>query len=84
MTRNWFVKKEIYVWQFVPEHDMYLWVRTLDEIITPLRDNQEDADKDFAELGFELKPNAIVNCHDEIEKEKSWTRHIVQCRTIQK
>ena len=81
MTRNWFVKKETYVWQFVPEHKMCCWVRTLDEIITPLRDNQEDADKDFAELGFELKPNVIVNCHDEIEKEKSWTRYIVQCRT---
>ena len=47
-----------------------------------MRETQEEADKDFAELGFAIKPNVIVQCHDEIEKEKSWVRYIVQCRTM--
>ena len=82
MTRNWFVKKEEYVWQFVKELNMYCWSKILNEIVTPIRETQEEADKDFAKLGFELKANVIVQCHDVIEKEKSWTRHIVQCKTI--
>jgi hypothetical protein len=51
-------------------------------MVTPMRETQEEADKDFAELGFTLEPNVIVQCHDEIEKEKSWVRYIVQCKTI--
>ena len=82
MERNWFVKKEELIWKFVPEHNMYCWVSILNEIVTPMRETQEEADIDFAELGFAIKQNAIVQCHDEIEKEKSWVRHIVQSKTI--
>jgi hypothetical protein len=82
MTQNWFVKKEEYVWQFVPELNMYCWSKILNEIVTPIRETQEEADKDFVELGFALKPNVIVQCHDVIENEKHWTRHIVQRKTI--
>ena len=81
MKRIWFVKKEEREWKFVPEHNMYCWSVTLNEIVTPVRDTQEESDKDFAELGFALEPNVIVQCHDEIEKEK-WVRYIVQCKTI--
>ena len=82
MKRNWFVKKEEYVWQFSPEHNMYCWSVVLNEMVTPMRETQEEADKDFTELGFDIKPNVIVQCHDEIVKEKSWVRYIVQCKTI--
>ena len=47
-----------------------------------MRETKEEADMDFAELGFAIKPNAIVQCHDEIKKEKYWVRHIVQSKTI--
>lgn len=82
MTRNWFVKKEEYVWEFVPEHNMYCWSKIHDEIVTPIRETQEEANKDFESFGFTLEPNHIVNCHDEIEEEKSWIRYIVQCKTM--
>ena len=82
MERNWFVQKEEWIWKFVPELNMYCWVSILNEIVTPMRETQEEADIDFAELGFSIKPNAIVQCNDEIEKEKHWVRHIVQCKTI--
>ena len=69
MKRNWFVKKEEYVWQFVPEHDMYCWVIVLNEMVTPMRETQEEADKDFAELGFAIKPNAMYPRHFSLPKE---------------
>lgn len=82
MKKKWFVQKEELIWKFVPEHNMYCWVSILNEIVTPMRETQEEADMDFAELGFAIKPNAIVQCQDEIRIGKSWVRHIVQSKTI--
>ena len=60
----------------------YGWENIKHEIIEDNIETQEEADMDFAELGFAIKPNEIVQCHDEIEKEKYWVRHIVQSKTI--
>lgn len=79
---KWFVKKQVHEWKFVEELDMFCWVTTSDEVVTPMRATQEEATQDFAELGFKLNPspNVVVQCQD-IKEGKTWTRYIVQCKT---
>lgn len=79
----WFVVKEVRKWELVDELNMFCWVEESHEHITPDRDTEEEANQDFAELGFALSPTATVQCHDEIKIGKSWTRHIVQCGSKQ-
>lgn len=79
--REWFVVKQTYDWEWVEDLNMFCWVNKTHSQFTQSRATQEEATKDFTELGFVIKPNVIVQCHDEIEKEKSWVRYIVQCKT---
>ena len=81
MQKSWFVIKEVNIWEFVPEFSQYLWVNKERTQITPSRDDEDEANKDFAKLGFKAKSN-VVNCHDNIRPGKTWDRHIVQCSTI--
>lgn len=81
-TNKWFVKKQVHEWQFVDELDMFCWVTISDEIITPMRATEEEANNDFINLGFKIKDKAVIQCHDEIKLNKSWVRHIVQTKTI--
>ena len=78
---RWCVCKIVCEWQFVEEFGRYLWVEVLHENITPIRELQEDAEEDFARLGFEVKrgDGVVVQCHDDIKHGKKWVRHIVQC-----
>lgn len=73
--------KQTYDWEWVEDLNMFCWVNKTHSQFTQSRATQEEATKDFTELGFVIKPNVIVQCHDEIEKEKSWVRYIVQCKT---
>lgn len=79
--REWFVVKQTYDWEWVEDLNMFCWVNKTHSQFTQSRATQEEATQDFTELGFVIKPNVIVQCHDEIEKEKSWVRYIVQCKT---
>lgn len=79
MKQVWFVVKEVRAWKYVEELGKMSWVEESHVRITPERDTKEDANQDFAELGFKLSDRALVQCHDEIKIGKSWTRYIVQC-----
>ena len=69
-------------YEYDSELKMNVWREYSHEEVTPRRESQEEADKDFAELGFKLCPNAICQCNDDIKPEKYWVRHIVQHKTI--
>ena len=71
------VFKQIRQWQYV-EGLGNCWVTIYNEKTSPLRQTQEEADKDFAELGFKISSSATVQCHDDITKEVIWVRYIVQ------
>lgn len=75
----YFVVKVVRTWEFVEELARMSWVEKSHERITPCRDTKEEANKDFENLGFVFSDRAHVQCHDEINIGKSWTRHIVQC-----
>lgn len=79
---KWSVYKIVCNWQFVEEFGRFLWVEVLHEKITPVREQQEAAEADFARLGFEVKRGAgiVTQCHDDIQHGKKWVRHIVQCQ----
>jgi hypothetical protein len=77
----WFVVKEVRKWEWVDDLNMFCWVEKSHEHITPDRDTEEEANQDFAELGFTLSPTATVQCQDCIKKSELWTRYIVQCNS---
>lgn len=81
-TNKWFVKKQVLEWQFVDKLDMFCWVTISDEIITPMRATEEEANNDFINLGFKIRDKVVIQRHDEIKLNKSWVRHIVQTKTI--
>lgn len=80
--QEWFVVKQTYDWEWVEDLNMFCWVNKTHSQFTQSRATQEEATKDFTELGFKLNPspNVVVQCQD-IKKGKSWTRYIVQCKT---
>lgn len=78
----WFVVREKLVWEYCPDFNCSLWVAVSREQITPDRNDEEYANKDYSDLGFRLRNSGTVQCNDEIVPGKSWVRHIVQCRTI--
>lgn len=80
--KEWFVIQENLIWQYSSELNCCLWVTVSREQVTPSRDCQESANKDYADLGFKLQLNKVVQCNDVITPGKSWVRHIIQCRTI--
>lgn len=81
--KEWFVIRVKLIWQYSSEFNCSLWVTVSREQVTPSRGDKESANKDYADLGFKLRNNRVVQCNDAIIPEKSWIRHIVQCRTIQ-
>lgn len=74
----WFVVKEVRAWEWVEHLDMYCWVSKSHERITPERNTEEEANEDFARLGFRLSSTACVQCNDEINIGEFWVRYIVQ------
>lgn len=74
----WFVVKVVCTWKYVEELDRMCWVEKSHERITPCRDTKEEANQDFAELGFRLSSTACVQCNDEIKIGEFWVRYIVQ------
>ena len=82
IVRNvWFVVKSVRKWEWVDYLNMFCWVEESHEHITPERDTEEEANQDFAELGFALSPTATVQCQDYLKKGELWTRYIVQCKS---
>ena len=73
----WCVIKEVREKQWIDKFQQDCWVCTSFEELTPHRDTQEEADKDFKDLGFNIDRDTNIQCHDDIT-EKVWTRHIVQ------
>lgn len=82
IVRNvWFVVKSVHKWEWMDDLNMFCWVEESHEHITPERDTEEEANRDFAELGFALSPTATVQCQDCLKKGELWTRYIVQCKS---
>ena len=82
MEKRWFVLKIVCEWVYVDRFDMNLWVETLRERVSDYRTTREDANEDFARLGFVDNRESDVKCHDDFSKEGFWVRHIVQCKSI--
>ena len=81
-SKVWFVVRENLVWKYCLDFNCNLWVTVSRKQITPNRINEESANKDYENLVFKLRNVSTVQCNDAIVPEKSWVRHIVQCRAI--
>lgn len=77
----WFVVKITNIWTWDENLKMFVWVEKSRKY-TAKRNTEEEANKDFENLGFSINSNALVQCKDFIIHEKKWIRYIVQCRTI--
>lgn len=77
---KWFVVKDVCDWEWVDGLNTYCWVRKSHQQITPDRYTQEEANKDFVNLGFKLSTTSTLQCQDEIKIGETWTRYIVQCK----
>ena len=73
----WCVYKEVRKKQWIDKFKQFCWVCISFEEVTPHQDTQEEADKDFKNLGFDVNEDSYIQCHDDIT-EKVWTRYIVQ------
>jgi hypothetical protein len=80
--KGYYVLKQCHEWQYVPELGQSVWVETSAEQVTPYRATKQEAEQDYAKLGFPVRPTAFVQCNDHIVLSVSWTRYIVQCGTI--
>lgn len=81
-NRGYYVLKQYRKWEYVPELGQSVWVETSAEQVTPYRATKQEAEQDYAKLGFPVRPTAFVQCNDHIVPSVSWTRYIVQCGTI--
>ena len=78
MARKWGIFQDVREWRYIEEFGRCLWVSVSNERITQARDTQEEANKDFENLGYIIKDGAAVQCYDNIIKGKVWERYIVQ------
>ena len=78
---EWYVMREVRVWQFVENLNMFCWCNISREKVSPNRQLVAEANADFEKLGFALKggPGVVVQCHDDVTPRKKWVRYIVQC-----
>ena len=79
-SRVWFVLMTISHWEWVEDLNRYCIVRKMETHLTPDRATKEEANEDFKNLGFEIKPNREVQ-YAKFKNSKHIIEIMVLCHT---
>lgn len=78
--RVWFVLLRTSNWEYVSHLKQCCWVVKSDLRITPERETQEQANEDFANLGYIVKPHTTIQ-YEKFKKGNYLLEIMVQCHT---
>lgn len=76
----WFVLLRTSNWEYVAHLRQSCWVIKSDLRITPDRETQEQANRDFANLGYAIKPHSTIQ-YEKFKKGTYLLEIMVQCHT---